>query len=148
VHHVRRWYLVCWDVERADWRIFRVDRISVITHTARRVTPRVLPDGMDAAAYIARATSGAIPASFSATIRIAAPHAHAVAYLGNYTTGLKPDGDDHTRWLIRSDRLEVLAGALTWLPWNFEVKDGIELTEFLRGFSSRLGEAIRDGRSV
>jgi predicted DNA-binding transcriptional regulator YafY len=142
VQHGRRWYLVCWEIERADWRTFRVDRIAAITHTARRVTPRVLPDGMDATTYVARATSGATPASFSATIRIAAPHTHAVAYLGDYTTGLEPDGDDHTRWLIRSDRLEILAGALTWLPWDFELQEGAELRGFLRGFSSRLSEAI------
>src|SRR5262245_33777457 len=28
VHTGRRWYLAAWDIERADWRTFRVDRVQ------------------------------------------------------------------------------------------------------------------------
>jgi predicted DNA-binding transcriptional regulator YafY len=40
-----RWYLVAWDLDRDDWRIFRVDRISPRTPTGPRFTPRSLPGG-------------------------------------------------------------------------------------------------------
>jgi predicted DNA-binding transcriptional regulator YafY len=39
-----RWYLVAWDLEREDWRTFRVDRISPRTPTGPRFTPRELGD--------------------------------------------------------------------------------------------------------
>jgi predicted DNA-binding transcriptional regulator YafY len=40
-----RWYLVAWDLERDDWRIFRVDRITPRTPTGPRFTPRDIPGG-------------------------------------------------------------------------------------------------------
>ncbi|MFC1418908.1 helix-turn-helix transcriptional regulator [Streptacidiphilus cavernicola] len=40
-----RWYLLAWDLDRADWRTFRVDRIRPRTPTGPRFTPRELPGG-------------------------------------------------------------------------------------------------------
>ncbi|MET7293067.1 WYL domain-containing protein [Streptomyces griseoloalbus] len=47
-----RWYLVAFDLDRADWRIFRADRITPRTPTGPRFTPRELPGG-DVAAFVA-----------------------------------------------------------------------------------------------
>ncbi|MFF4603648.1 helix-turn-helix transcriptional regulator [Streptomyces sp. NPDC001339] len=46
------WYLVAYDTEHDEWRLFRVDRLTGPTPTGRRVTPRELP-APDAAAYVA-----------------------------------------------------------------------------------------------
>ncbi|MFE6176119.1 helix-turn-helix transcriptional regulator [Streptomyces sp. NPDC056464] len=46
-----RWYLLAWDLDREDWRTFRVDRIRPRTPTGPRFTPRELPDG-DVAAFV------------------------------------------------------------------------------------------------
>lgn len=46
-----RWYLVAWDLEREDWRTFRVDRIVPRTPTGPRFSPRELPGG-DVAAFV------------------------------------------------------------------------------------------------
>ena len=40
----RRWYLLAWDPDRGDWRIFRVDRIEPRIPAGPRFTPRHLPD--------------------------------------------------------------------------------------------------------
>lgn len=40
-----RWYLVSWDPDRDDWRIFRVDRIDLKSPTGVRFTPREVPGG-------------------------------------------------------------------------------------------------------
>ncbi|MDA0563283.1 WYL domain-containing protein [Streptomonospora sp. S1-112] len=47
-----RWYLVAWDLGRADWRTFRADRISPRTPTGPRFAPREVPGG-DVAAFVA-----------------------------------------------------------------------------------------------
>ncbi|MFK4266163.1 helix-turn-helix transcriptional regulator [Streptomyces milbemycinicus] len=47
-----RWYLVAWDLDRDDWRTFRVDRIAPHTPTGPRFTPRELPGG-EVAAFVA-----------------------------------------------------------------------------------------------
>jgi predicted DNA-binding transcriptional regulator YafY len=49
-----RWYLVAWDLDRADWRIFRADRITPRTPTGPRFTPRELPGGAVAAFVASR----------------------------------------------------------------------------------------------
>ncbi len=54
-HHVitwdGRWYLIGWDLDRADWRTFRVDRMSLRTPNGPRFTGRTVPGG-DVAAYV------------------------------------------------------------------------------------------------
>lgn len=48
-HHVvtshGRWYLLAWDLEREDWRLFSVDRVTPRTPTGPRFTPREVPGG-------------------------------------------------------------------------------------------------------
>jgi predicted DNA-binding transcriptional regulator YafY len=46
-----RWYLVAWDLDRRDWRTFRVDRMRLRTPTGPRFTRRELP-AKDVATYI------------------------------------------------------------------------------------------------
>ncbi|MDG4763502.1 WYL domain-containing protein [Solwaraspora sp. WMMD406] len=46
-----RWYLVAWDLDRADWRTFRIDRIRPRTPTGPRFAPRELP-GRSVTAFI------------------------------------------------------------------------------------------------
>jgi predicted DNA-binding transcriptional regulator YafY len=52
-----RWYLVAWDLDRGDWRTFRVDRISPRIPTGPRFVPRELPGG-DVAAFAAARFQG------------------------------------------------------------------------------------------
>ncbi|MDQ1122648.1 helix-turn-helix transcriptional regulator [Microbacterium trichothecenolyticum] len=43
VHLDAHWYLLCWDLDRAGWRVFRTDRITDLTRTGRHHAPRPLP---------------------------------------------------------------------------------------------------------
>ena len=60
-HHLvtwgSRWYLICWDLDRNDWRTFRVDRMTPKSPTGPRFSPRELPGG-DVAGYIDAAFRG------------------------------------------------------------------------------------------
>ncbi|QNG19368.1 WYL domain-containing protein [Rhodococcus triatomae] len=49
-----RWYLVAWDLERDDWRIYRVDRMRPRTPTGPRFEPREIPTRAAAAFVDAR----------------------------------------------------------------------------------------------
>ncbi|MFE6777127.1 helix-turn-helix transcriptional regulator [Streptomyces sp. NPDC057702] len=53
-----RWYLLAWDLDRADWRTFRVDRLIPRVPTGPRFTPRELPGG-DVAGFVAGRFRGA-----------------------------------------------------------------------------------------
>jgi predicted DNA-binding transcriptional regulator YafY len=67
----RRWLLLAYDPRPADWRIFRVDRISAPTPTRHRFTPRPLPDG-GAATYVGRSLAAA-PYRHTALATVRAP---------------------------------------------------------------------------
>ncbi|WP_371616317.1 helix-turn-helix transcriptional regulator [Streptomyces sp. NBC_00454] len=51
-----RWYLVAYDMEREDWRTFRVDRMAEPTATGARYTARELP--MDPVEFVRRGLHG------------------------------------------------------------------------------------------
>ncbi|MGW0435571.1 helix-turn-helix transcriptional regulator [Micromonospora sp. NPDC003197] len=55
-HHLvnwnSRWYLVAWDLDRDDWRTYRVDRINPRVPIGPRFTPRQLPTA-DVATFVA-----------------------------------------------------------------------------------------------
>ncbi|GIG37157.1 helix-turn-helix transcriptional regulator [Cellulomonas pakistanensis] len=53
-----RWYLVAWDLDRADWRVFRADRIRPRAPGGARFAPREVPGG-DVAAFVAARFRGA-----------------------------------------------------------------------------------------
>ncbi|AOS61896.1 HTH domain-containing protein [Actinoalloteichus hymeniacidonis] len=48
-HHVvlgaGRWYLVAWDLDAEDWRVYRLDRLTPRVPTGPRFTPRTVPGG-------------------------------------------------------------------------------------------------------
>lgn len=48
VHSGRHWYLLAYDVERTDWRTFRLDRVTPRTPTGPTFGPRAIPTGDDA----------------------------------------------------------------------------------------------------
>ncbi|KQZ89646.1 transcriptional regulator [Phycicoccus sp. Root563] len=52
----RRWYLLAYDLDRQDWRSFRLDRLSEPSGTRARFRAREVPGG-DAAAYVRKGLS-------------------------------------------------------------------------------------------
>ncbi|TDQ54377.1 helix-turn-helix transcriptional regulator [Actinorugispora endophytica] len=52
-----RWYLVGWDPERAEWRIYRADRMTLRVPNGPRFTPRQVPGG-DVAAFLSARFKG------------------------------------------------------------------------------------------
>ncbi|WP_086521384.1 helix-turn-helix transcriptional regulator [Clavibacter michiganensis] len=52
-----RWYLVAWDLDRDDWRTFRLDRMLPRTPTGPRFAPRELP-AADARTFLAARAKG------------------------------------------------------------------------------------------
>ena len=67
----RRWYLVAWDLDRGDWRSFRVDRLTEPALAGTRFRPREIPGG-DPVAWM-RSRLAAIPTRYDVSVLIAAP---------------------------------------------------------------------------
>ncbi|WP_432510921.1 helix-turn-helix transcriptional regulator [Kineococcus sp. SYSU DK001] len=67
----RRWYLVAYDLDRDDWRTFRLDRVHDVHVTTLTCPPRPHPDP-DPAELVERSLTRS-PYRFTARIRVHAP---------------------------------------------------------------------------
>ncbi|HEX6445005.1 MAG TPA: YafY family protein [Streptosporangiales bacterium] len=139
VHTGRRWYLVGWDVDRADWRTYRVDRVDGTPSTRERFTPRE-PPAADIAAYVSNAVANA-PYRYQVTARLHAP-AEAIAPRVS-PTAATVEAVDETTCLFRAGApsLELVPLYLAQLGVDFEVVDPPELVEHVRALADRLRRA-------
>jgi predicted DNA-binding transcriptional regulator YafY len=114
VSSARHWFLVAWDVARADWRTFRIDRISRFFNTRVRFEPRDLP-AEDAAEFVEVAVSQIPNARQHADVVMELPLDTMRARFGPWTEGAEAVDDTHTRWPIGGESFEALLGALAWV---------------------------------
>jgi predicted DNA-binding transcriptional regulator YafY len=137
----RKWYLLAWDIDRDDWRTFRVDRVEPRSPTGPRFTPRELPEGGDVAAFVARRTSAA-GFRFQCRITVHAP-ASVVAARINPAVGVVEAIDEHSCVLhTGADSVETVAVYVGLLDADFEVSEPPELVARLRLIADRYGRAI------
>jgi predicted DNA-binding transcriptional regulator YafY len=138
----QRWFLVCWDRERADWRSFRVDRMGGFFATRVRFEPRALP-AADAGAFLAeRAFQARHP--HHADVIIQLPLEQTREHLNRWAAGATALSPDTTLWPLDAETPEQLLGALAWIPSGarYEVRGDPELLAFIRERAARLSGAI------
>ncbi|MGW0662780.1 helix-turn-helix transcriptional regulator [Streptodolium elevatio] len=135
----RRWYLVAWDTQRDDWRIFRVDRVSPRTPTGPRFTPRDLP-AEDIAEYVS-ARVAAAPWRTRVRVTVKAPAAEIAARVPGFAGSVEPLDDDTCVFSTGADNPETLAIWLGMLGADFTVENAPELVDHLRSLAERYARA-------
>jgi predicted DNA-binding transcriptional regulator YafY len=116
----RRWYLVAWDVRRADWRTFRVDRLSEPRLAGTRFAPLHLP-AADAASYVESSLrSLPMPHEVSVLIGVGAADASAIARW--LDARVEPVDDARSRVRLRSESPEWLASLVALLAAFSEIE--------------------------
>ena len=134
----RRWYLVAWDTDRADWRTFRVDRLTPRTPTGPRFTPRTLPGG-DVTAFVAQRFAGTgWPCTGEAVLH--APADSITAWSGAQSV-VEPLGPDRCRVVSGSWSWGGLAAYLGMFGCEVEIVGPGELREAARELSARFARA-------
>ncbi len=154
----QRWYLHGFDVERMDWRLFRLDRIETLHVTTLRFARRPEPDaaarlrhrGADGYRRIARvrltgatyaAVRARLPASVADVTELAAPNGIVKTTVGNHT------GTDGARNVVcevaaGADDLKSLAFHLVWaamdLGADLTVIEPPELVTTLRALATEI----------
>jgi predicted DNA-binding transcriptional regulator YafY len=136
----RRWYLLAWDVDRDDWRSFRVDRIEQPTGVGLRFAEREPPDG-DAAGYVRRGANSA-PWMFTATLRVAAPAAVIAEKLGPSAASLEVVDDETCLVTLGSVSAESMAAWLGFLGADFQVLHSPELAAEVGALADRYAQAV------
>lgn len=135
VHTGRRWYLMAFDIDRHDWRNFRVDRMKPRTPTGPGFAPREIPP-FTVAEFRAWEHS-----RYRARFTLHAPIADVAAKIPP-RYGLLESVDEHTCTLHSgADWLDRLIMGVLWLGVDFEVHEPPELVDYLRTLTDRLARA-------
>ncbi|MFD6420291.1 helix-turn-helix transcriptional regulator [Streptomyces sp. NPDC060194] len=140
----RRWYLVAWDVDREDWRTFRVDRVRPTPPHGPRFTPR-RPPAEDLAAYVSQGISTRAYAT-RAVVRLLVPRARAAERIPPTVGTLEADGEDSCLLRTGAFSLEVMAVHVVMLGFDFEVVEPPELVDALASGRDRIDRALARGR--
>ncbi|MER7844360.1 YafY family protein [Kitasatospora sp. NPDC096077] len=142
----RRWYLVAYDLDRGDWRTFRLDRLSAAQGTGTRFAPRTLP-AADAAEYVRAGLSG-MPRPNRVEALVDAPAGRVRAQVGRWGDVEAVD-EGRCRLRMTADSLDWPAMALGSLGAEFRVVHPPELRELIAEWSARFGRAAeREGRAA
>jgi predicted DNA-binding transcriptional regulator YafY len=137
----QRWYLVAWDLDRQDWRTFRVDRIGTGMSPGQRFAPRDLSDA-EVEALVSR---GVPPEArlHQARVVVQAPAQQLAERFGPWIGTITPLDERSCVLTAGSDRLEDLAAYLGMLGADFRVTEPPELVEQLRVLAARYAAATR-----
>ena len=140
IHTRGRWYLVAWDLDRADWRTFRADRIDPSAHAGPRFASRADPDD-DLAEYVERVL-GQATWHHRARVKIYAPAQHVVARVPPAV--IVEAIDEQTCYAnIGADDAHQLALWLGLIDADFEAGEDAELADQLRQLAGRYHRAAR-----
>lgn len=137
----RRWYLVAFDLERQDWRTFRVDRVQPRIPTGPRFTPRELPEGGDVAAYVSRRVSAAAW-RYRAAVVVHLPATALADRLTPAAGAVQPLDEETCLFETGADTVQTLAVHLSLLDADFVVQEGPpELLDYLDRLADRYRRA-------
>jgi predicted DNA-binding transcriptional regulator YafY len=129
----RRWYLMAYDVDRDDWRTFRLDRMTRVQGTTWRFAQRVHEDP---AAYVQRAVASAAY-RFPARVVVHAPLKEVAERTSVRSVVLTPVDDSTTLLEAGGETLYGLAFHLSLLAWEFDVEEPAELRDALAALGGR-----------
>jgi predicted DNA-binding transcriptional regulator YafY len=144
VHSGYRWYFVAFDLDRDDWRTFRIDRIRGQLQMAARGRQRVVPGG-DPAAFVKRQLSSASeePDAPSGSVRVHASAAEIRKRVPSHYATVEPDGHEACVVTTRRAWSRSFLVWLTLLDEPIEVLGPPELIALAQSLAVRLGAASR-----
>ena len=135
VHAGRRWYLVAYDRDRADWRTFRVDRMSGLSSSTFTFPARTPP--VDAAELVSRAVSTA-PYRYQARIEVGLPPDRLTELVPPTVGVVLPAGEAGSVLLTGSDSLDSLVLHLVSLNCVIRVLEPTELIDHFGVLAARM----------
>jgi predicted DNA-binding transcriptional regulator YafY len=134
----RRWYLVGYDLDRQDWRSFRLDRLTAPRGTGARFRPRELP-AADAAGFV-RAGIDNVRAAYDVEVVVAASAAAVRERIGRWCT-VEDIGADRCRVRMTADSLDWPVMALGAVDADFQVVAPPELLDRVLDWGRRFSQA-------
>ena len=122
-----RWYLFAWDLDREDWRTFRLDRMHAVHPSTFTFAARETPD----IEHAVRESITVAGYRAACTVRILAPYAQVAPMISARTGTLEADGEDACVLRAGADQLRWVAVHLAGMGLPVEVIDPPPLREEL-----------------
>ncbi len=132
VHGGRWWYLVAYDVERADWRTFRLDRMTPRVPTGPRFTPSEPPQ--DAATYVSHSVASA-PYRYRAKILVHSPIEVVADQASPTSSRLEAVDDQRCLLYVGSHSLDEIVLYVGLKGIDFEILEPPELIDRARALA-------------
>jgi predicted DNA-binding transcriptional regulator YafY len=136
----QRWYLLAFDRDREDWRTFRLDRMTSPWATRIRYEPREIPGG-SAAEYVEQSLRS-MPMRYQVVATIAAPAEAVSGRIRPQEGEVEPIDDEHCLLRARGDALEWVLFMLIWLGYDFEIREPVEMIDYLAAVTGRLSRSV------
>lgn len=140
IHTGWRWYLLAWDVDRAAWRNFRLDRLTPKTPTGPRFTPREPPSD-DVRSFASWSVSTAAY-RYQALARFHAPAEELARLTPPTSVQIEPEGGGTCLVRTGANSLDALAVHLTLIGVDFDILGPPELVDRAQRLATRLGHAV------
>lgn len=132
VHHLLRWYLVAWDLDKDDWRVFRTDRISGLGVRTSGFQPRPMP--ADAALDLVKAVVKR--SSRKAVVTVGASVDDVAAALAFQAMEIEALDSQHTRVTLWCEDWHWLLFNLSHLEHAFTIEEPVEWAEDIERFTA------------
>ncbi|MFI8324720.1 helix-turn-helix transcriptional regulator [Streptomyces sp. NPDC085529] len=133
----RRWYLFSYDLDRDDWRTFRVDRMTEVSPRTWRFRPRTAPE---AAAYVQEGVASRVYAR-RARFLVHAPADTVRAQIPASAAVVRARGSERCEVISGAARLDAVLLHVLLLGHDFEVLDPPELADRCGELAERLRAA-------
>ena len=137
-----RLYLIAWDLDRSDWRTFRIDRIKDPVPSGTKFAPRRLPVS-DPVEYLHRKIRS-MPARYPVHATVRAPAERVEQEVAQYGS-VEPLNDTSCEVYIPSDSLDWAAFCLAAIEAPFVVHGPPEAIDYMRGWGEQLTAATEGG---
>jgi predicted DNA-binding transcriptional regulator YafY len=136
-----RWYLVAWDLDREDWRIFRADRITPRIPAGPCFTPREPPGGTVAAFVADRflGSDGTGDRPCRGEVILGLPAADVSPYVRDGV--VEELGPDRCRLVLGSWSWTGLAAVVGRFDADIEVVGPVELKDAFARLARRFADA-------
>lgn len=134
VHTGRRWYLVAFDLDRDDWRTFRLDRVTNVIPTGMRARSRAGPDPVELVQRGITVDAWRHPSS----IVLHCPAGLARRMISPTVGTVEAIDDQKCRLVIGADEMKWLAHFLLSLEVDFDVEEPDALRVELAAIGERL----------
>jgi predicted DNA-binding transcriptional regulator YafY len=133
----RRWYLVAFDLDRDDWRTFRVDRTSVVATPGHTFVPRELDDP---AGMVAEAISTTLY-EHRVLVRVESSAYELSRHIAPNEGVVSQVSDTRATVALGAENFKWLASYLIGLGFEFEVIEPVEFRQRMSELGRRLADA-------